>query len=222
MTTPIAIDSELFTNRFLATLIVPEGCKAAYEAAEYWQDFQEIIEESPVPEADIQFYTAPLETKTNTQATLSVNLSNSVAVKGFSFDLVLPEGVTVARDEDDIEMVTLSTERTTTRKTNVFDFYTNADGSLHVEASSTRGYTLDGEDGEVVQVVLDIAKEMEDGDYPLTFRNMTVTDEEDNEYHPETSSSTLTILPNHPFDLNGDGEVNIADVTLLVNFILGR
>lgn len=143
---PITIDSEVFSNRFLATLYVPEGSKAAYEAAEYWQDFQEIVE---VAEADIQFYTAPLEAEANSQVTLSINLSNSVTVQGFSFDLALPEGVTFALDEDDIEMVTLSTERTTTRKTNVFDFYTNTDGSLHVEASSTRGYTLDGDDGEV-------------------------------------------------------------------------
>ena len=219
---PITIDSEVFTNRFVSTLIVPEGCKAAYEAADYWQDFATIVEESAVPEADIQFYTTPLETKANTQVTLSVNLSNSVTVQGFSFDLALPEGVAFALDEDDIEMVTLSTERTTTRKTNVFDFYTNTDGSLHVEASSTRGYTLDGEDGEVVQVVVNIAKGTEDGDYPLTFSNITVTDGDGNDYHPEASTSTLTVLPKDPFDLNDDGEVDIADVTLLVNRIIGR
>ena len=63
---------------------------------------------------------------------------------------------------------------------------------------------------------------MEDGDYPLTFRNITVTDGDGNDYHPETSASTITILPKDPFDLNGDGEVNIADVTLLVNRILGK
>ena len=163
-----------------------------------------------------------MEAEANSQVTLSVKLSNSVAVQGFSFDLTLPEGVTFALDEDDIEMVTLSTERTTTRKTNVFDFYTNTDGSLHAEASSTRGYTLDGNDGEVMQVVVNVAKGTKDGDYPLTFRNITVTDGDGNDYHPATSTSTITILPKDPFDLNDDGEVDIADVTFLVNHILSR
>lgn len=35
-------------------------------------------------------------------------------------------------------------------------------------------------------------------------------------------SSTLTILPNPFGDLNGDGKVNISDVTKLVNIILGK
>ena len=41
---PMAIDEEAFANRANATLYVPSGCKAAYEAAEYWKDFKEIIE----------------------------------------------------------------------------------------------------------------------------------------------------------------------------------
>jgi hypothetical protein len=35
------LNYKAFTNRFLATLYVPEGCKTTYEAAEYWQDFKE-------------------------------------------------------------------------------------------------------------------------------------------------------------------------------------
>jgi hypothetical protein len=43
-TTPIAIGSDCFTNRANATLYVPKGSKAAYEAANYWKEFMEIIE----------------------------------------------------------------------------------------------------------------------------------------------------------------------------------
>ena len=48
MQAPIAIDSEVFTNRFLATLVVPEGCKEAYQNAEFWEDFQTIVEEGDI------------------------------------------------------------------------------------------------------------------------------------------------------------------------------
>ena len=47
--TPITISSDVFSNRGNATLYVPVGSKGAYEAANYWKDFKEIIEIDPSP-----------------------------------------------------------------------------------------------------------------------------------------------------------------------------
>ena len=44
METPVSIENNVFPTRTGITLNVPVGSKAAYEAAEYWQDFKEIIE----------------------------------------------------------------------------------------------------------------------------------------------------------------------------------
>ena len=41
---PLQIYSDVFTNRANATLYVPYGCKAVYEAVNYWKEFKEIIE----------------------------------------------------------------------------------------------------------------------------------------------------------------------------------
>ena len=43
-TTPIAIKSSTFSIRANATLYVPKGSKAAYQAADYWKEFKEIVE----------------------------------------------------------------------------------------------------------------------------------------------------------------------------------
>jgi hypothetical protein len=45
---PLSISSYTFTNRANATLYVPAGSKAAYEAANYWKEFKEIVEMAPV------------------------------------------------------------------------------------------------------------------------------------------------------------------------------
>ena len=42
---PISISSYTFSNCRNATLIVPAGCKAAYQAANYWKEFKRIIED---------------------------------------------------------------------------------------------------------------------------------------------------------------------------------
>ena len=47
---PISIDSLTwaYSNQENATLYVPFGCKAAYEAADYWKEFKEIVEMEPI------------------------------------------------------------------------------------------------------------------------------------------------------------------------------
>ena len=44
METPVVIEENTFSNRANATLYVPAGCKAAYEEADYWKEFKEIVE----------------------------------------------------------------------------------------------------------------------------------------------------------------------------------
>ena len=41
---PLTINQFSFPNRKNATLYVPQGCKAAYAAANYWKEFKQIVE----------------------------------------------------------------------------------------------------------------------------------------------------------------------------------
>ncbi len=52
METPAEIYSSTFPNRTYMTLYVPKGCKAAYETADYWNEFKEIIEIAYIDFAD--------------------------------------------------------------------------------------------------------------------------------------------------------------------------
>ena len=44
MTNPVSIVAKTFSNRANATLYVPKGSKAVYQAADYWKEFKEIVE----------------------------------------------------------------------------------------------------------------------------------------------------------------------------------
>ena len=52
---PLSIDNTVFSNRANATLYVPAGCKDAYEDADYWTEFSEIVE---MPGVGYEFTTA--------------------------------------------------------------------------------------------------------------------------------------------------------------------
>jgi len=58
MKTPVTIESYTFSNRVNVTLYVPAGCKAAYEDADYWKEFKEIVE----PPVIIDFADANVKT----------------------------------------------------------------------------------------------------------------------------------------------------------------
>ena len=87
--TPIYISNNVFTNQSHATLCVPRGSKAAYEAANVWKDFKEIIEFNYVDVAN----QAIIEGES---ASIDIGLDNDQDnLVAFQMDLTLPEGVSL-------------------------------------------------------------------------------------------------------------------------------
>lgn len=155
------------------------------------------------------------------QATLSLKMKNSVAITGFQCDLYLPEGISVAKDEDDFNLINLSTVRTTPQKTNFFDSAMQSDGSVRIMCSSTKNYTFSGNDGEVATIVLDIDGEMNEGDYPILLRNIVLSDATSKTYEVDYVKSTISVLKYTLGDANNDGKINVGDFTAIAGYIMG-
>lgn len=164
-------------------------------------------------------YAEPVTTGAGTQITLSVKMKNAVPTTGFQVDLVLPQGVTVPTDEDGYYDIYLSTERTTSRKTDYFSSALQSDGSIRIMANSTRSNTIEGTDGEVCTIQLQIAPDLANGSYPISFKNIVLTDANSQTTKVALIETALNI-GRDPYDLNGDGKVDVQDVTFLVNHIL--
>lgn len=184
-------------------------------------------------------YTTQLESQTGKQMVLPIQMKNTIEATGFQADLVLPEGITVAEDEDGLPLVALSTERTTPAKTNVFDCDYQADGSLRILCNSTKGIAFTGNDGEVALVTLNISEEMTAGDYPIILKNIVITDAQGtNKKKVEATESVLKIVSSTEEggdsepdswecshihgDVNGDGEVTIEDVNEVIDILLKK
>lgn len=125
------------------------------------------------------FYIEPIAVAPGKQKVLSIRMKNtSFDVSTFEFDLSLPEGITIAQDEDGVLMVELSEERTKTTRTSSFGSALKPDGGLKVlcgtlvkNPSTGLPWAFEGNDGEVARITINVPEDYEEGDYALCFEH---------------------------------------------------
>ena len=225
MKQPVPITEGVFSNRANATLYVPYGSKAAYEEAGFWRGFKEIIEmddDTDVSALDNVIYLEKMEGNAGTTATMSFRMKNSAAIRGFQFDLYLPDGVTAMKNAKGRIQGGLSSERLPEDDEHTLTISEQPDGAIRFLCNSLYDETFTGTDGEIATLQVTIAENMEDGDYPIFIKNMKLTETNiSNYYETEHLKSTLSITSYIPGDVNGDTKVDVSDYTGVANHIVG-
>lgn len=154
--------------------------------------------------------------------TLSLKMNNEVSVTGFQCDVYIPNGTSIARDEDGFCLMDISTERTTAKKTDYFNTSIMPDGSTRILCSSTKSYPFEGNEGEVATISLSIGSSLKDGSYPLILRNIIITDDLGRTYKVDYVKTSLNVTTYTLGDANGDTEINVGDFTCIANHIMGN
>ena len=208
-----------------ATLHVPYPALNDYRTTAPWSDFGTIVAIEGT-EPDIALSPADITVRGGQQVKLPIELNNGtdIDVVGISFTLVLPDGVSVAEDNDGDPVFALASDRL---NPNQFFVYSNqlADGShaFRIVANSASAI-VEGTEGAVMTVTLNIAAGMRAGNYSigLTDNSLSV---KDNDNIAQTTkladaSSTLTVSNTAGSiimgDVNGDGDVDISDAIMVV------
>ena len=179
-------------------------------------------EDTDYSQMDNTLYIERVEAAAGGQVQLSIKMKNTIEAQGYQFDLYLPEGATIATDEDGFALAELSTARTTERKTDYFNSSTQDDGSLRVLCGSSKGYTFTGTDGEVAVITINLSSDMEEGGHPIILKNVRISDKNSVPYVTEYLKSTLVISSYTLGDVNADGSVDVADFIAVANHILGN
>ena len=167
--------------------------------------------------------------KPGSQIVLSVQMKNeAVSVRGFQFDLFLPDRMSFVRDENDKCKVTLSTSRTTGEAGNYF-FVANvrSDGALRVLCNAWDGTPFTGTSGEVCTVSVAVDSGAEEGDCAIAFSNIIFTGPDAQRYPVDDVTCLFTISTEEDDillygDVNHDGTISIADVMILLRYIIGQ
>ena len=167
-------------------------------------------------------YVEPTKCKSGIQINLPILMKNSAEIRGFQFNLYLPEGLTIAKNAKGKLLASLSSGRRDEYDEHTLSVAKQDDGSYLFLCGSLYEDIFLGNDGEIVTVTIDIDKEVVEGGYPIILKNIKLTENDIRKYY-ETSQvkSTLTIKSSSVRgDVNGDGIVNGTDIQEVINIIV--
>ncbi len=180
------------------------------------------------PDTDISsmnnvIYLNKVEASADSQINLSIRMKNSAAIRGFQFDLYLPEGVTVVKSAKGKIIGSLSEGRLGEDDEHSLTLSEQGDGAIRFLCGSLYDETFTGNDGEIATLTVKIAEDMSDGDYPIILRNMKLTETDINNYYQtDYVKSTLTITSYTLGDINRDQKIDVSDYIGIANHILGN
>lgn len=173
-------------------------------------------EDTDLSTIDNTLYFDKVTASAGKQATVSLKMKNAAnGIQAIGAYVTLPAGVTISAVE-------LGSRAPEAQENVVYAKTNRVDGVDRIAFISGNGVALTGNDGEVIKITLDIAETVENGDYPISISNMELCNNENAVYGKDlTVNSTLTIgAAGLKGDVNGDGEVDVADVTVIYSYMI--
>lgn len=175
-----------------------------------------------VPVGDYLMRAQDVKARTSSVVILPVEMKNATAVTAFQFDLYLPEGASVATfigDGEEYYDITLNNDRQ--KSSHIVAAEPLADGAMRIVAYSSVNAAFAGNEGVLVNVSVAVG-EMEEGEYPVTMRNIRMVTSDEQEMVAADCTSTLTIENTIMGDVNGDRRFTMIDVVMMVNAVLEK
>lgn len=158
-----------------------------------------------------RFYIEDFTITPGETVTVSILLDNEAEYTAFQSDLYLPEGLTAANFA--------LTDRKNANHTLTATVL--PDGGIRLLSYSLKLKTYSGNSGALVTFDV-IASEDFEGPVEITLRSSLFTTEAGIEVPFDDESCTVTPTPSFIVgDVNGDGNVTMSDVTVLIDLLLG-
>ncbi len=159
-------------------------------------------------------YVEALSTTPGDELVIPISMKNEASITAFQLDVYLPEGITIATDEWGDALIELTSDRTSSGRTNhTASLSQLPDGGYRIAVFSSKNRPFTGNDGVVLNITTNVAYEMADGDYELTMKNIRLSTTDEIEYVTEIATSVITV--NNGATGVKDG---VADEVISINY----
>lgn len=143
---------------------------------------------------DNVIYISPLSVSQGAQVNLSIRMKNAAAIRGFQFDLYLPDGMAVVKSSKGRIQGSLAEARLPDEDEHDLTFSEQGDGAIRFLCSSQYDETFTGNDGEIATLAVTVGANMPLGNYPILLRTIKLTETDiSNFYETELVETTITI-----------------------------
>ncbi|MBQ8675931.1 MAG: hypothetical protein IJ528_06865 [Bacteroidaceae bacterium] len=155
---------------------------------------------------------------------LPIQIRNDRDVAGVSMTLCLPKGMTLAKDADGDIIYQLNSSRVNKSKFSVY-WAVQADGSCGFRIMPNSTATINGTEGVVLTVMVDVDTSISKGDHTAVLKQNSFTIKDSNGTTstlglPDTQS-TISVIDVTLGDVNSDGRVDLTDAIMIVYSSLG-
>ena len=139
-----------------------------------------------------------------TEATLSVQMKNTADIRGFQFDMYLPEGVSIIKNpKGRIQGVELAADRLPEDDEHTLTCSEQADGAVRFLCGSQYQETFTGNEGELMTINVKLSAELADGEYTIAIKNQKLSENDiTKSYETELVESILTVGNATPTGIN--------------------
>ena len=189
-------------------LFVPTGTKSAYQNAAYWKNCT-IYENTDVSQTENAVYIAPADVRLGQEPVVEICLKNAEDAAAYSFDVQFNGSVVIDEDE-------LSERHTNHTRT----FTNRGNGKYSFAVLSSTSDNLSGNDGAVRRVRLRFTSDTP-ANVPVTISNAVYSRPDGTSVKMGNVETTINVHDFAKGDVNGDGEVDIADAVCVVKHVVG-
>ncbi len=186
-----------------------------------WQpDTTPAVEVTDISQMDNAIYIEPFTARAGDDVQIEVKLKNAEAATSYGFELVLPEGMTIAVNSDnefDDELTLSSRNSKHSATTNLL---TNGNYKIGVASMSSKAIT--GNDGTVLTITAHMSEDMAEGDYPIRIASPLLVGTDASKLAIQATQTRVTVEDYMKGDVDGDGVVDLADAVLVINYYVGK
>ena len=174
-----------------------------------------------LPETD-KLKVEPITVYKNNPSTMAIELKNPSSKKymGYQFNIVLPEGVSICKKDNGQYSYTQGNRYGNTQM--MMNIREQNDGSYMVLCFSLSNTPISGHEGAILSLDITSDGTLDDGSYEGAIRGIKFSTPEGSDALLPDATFKVNVSKYELGDVNNDGSVSITDITMAVNYILGK
>lgn len=156
---------------------------------------------------------------TGKQQEVSIALNNESEIIMIEFEMQLPSGISIAKDEDDEFLTELVSSRVA--KSHTLEVADKGNGKYKFLLYSSSNAPLIGNSGDLITFTINCDKNATEGNYQAKLSSILMADKNENAIYTNDFTFDITIVDAIPGDVNDDGKINGLDIVKIVGYIMG-